>query len=159
VRFRYVDAANLTSRVDLKIYERGNESNVIHNQTHTPQSGNFGNLTVTKITTQNDTRWRVEYEIQRNGSTQSGVRDVSAQPVSTSLPLDDGLQTILGVGLLLVIGGLFSARNAAVGAIIVPSAAGVMHLVGMFSGVVAGAAGALALAVGVAYNLAIGGPS
>jgi len=159
VVFSYIDPEHLTSQVSVTIYNESNESQVIHNQTHAPTSGTYGNLTITETVTGNATGsdWVVEYSAERN-ETQSGTITVTAAPDQLDIPIDQGIQQLLGVGLIIVVSGLFSARNAAVGAIVIPALAGTLWLVGVLSGVVSGAAIGLAFAVGVSYQLATGGP-
>jgi protocatechuate 3,4-dioxygenase beta subunit len=159
VTFNYKDAENLTSKVRVKIYNQTNESQVIHNQVHLPNGGAFGNLTVSELVNGSlvGSRWVVEYEITRRNETQSGVITVTSQPSQLRIPLSGQWQSILGIGMVVIIGGLFSTRNAAVGAIIVPAVAGTLWLIGILSGAVSGAAVALALTLGVAYNFATRG--
>jgi hypothetical protein len=68
VKFSYSDPANLTTRVDVRIYNRSNESEVIVDQTFT---GTFGNLTVSELLlgeANASTEWTVEYTAFRNDS-------------------------------------------------------------------------------------------
>jgi len=157
--FEFVDGAQFTDSVSLKIYKRSNESNVLVDKTFGPVTGNaFGEFLFSETLTGNQTgkTWVVEYEAARNG-TQDGLFTVSATGGGLGIPLDQGLQQVLGVGMVIVIGGLFSTRNAAVGAIVVPLAAGTLWFLGFLSGATTGAAVALALTLGVAYSFATGG--
>jgi len=68
------------------------------------------------------------------------------------VPLDDGLKSLFAVGALLLVGGLFSARNAGVGAVVTPLfAAGFWFVDWLPSGVTIFAI-AVALAIGVVVN-------
>jgi hypothetical protein len=158
VTFSYVDPEQLTEEVSVKIFNASNESEVILDQTKTAPPGGFGNLTISDTITGNATGARlvVEYSVVREEN-HSGTITVSAEASQLGIPLSGGLQQIIGVGMIIVVAGLFSARNATVGAIVVPGLAGALFLVGVLSGVVSGAAIALAFTVGVAYNFATGG--
>jgi hypothetical protein len=105
------------------------------------------------------TEWTVEYTAFRNDSAApvNGESTVSGRNKNLNIPMSQGLQQLLGVGLLFIVGGLFSRRNAAVGAVVVPALAGALFLVGFLNGIVTGAAVAFALTIGVAYNFATRG--
>ena len=160
IRFEFNDPNNRTTSIAVRIYERGNESNVIHDQVHFPSTGSrFGNLTVTKLVSaeQADKRWTIEYEIRKaDGEVDDGRVDVTAGDNTLPLPIPDGWSQIISIGAILLIGGLFSAQNAPLGAIIVPSIAGVLVLIGMLNPVIGGTSVAIALAVGVMYRFATG---
>jgi len=160
VRFSLRDPVNRTSYAQVKIYNVSNRSHVIHNKAHTAAVGNLSNLTVTKTITaaaDQGTRWAIEYSYIRNGETQTGFATVSTESGNLPVPLDPGLQQMVSMGLLFVVGGLFSARNAAVGAIIVPAVGGLLYMMGIMSGAATGLGIALALTVGVLYNLSTRG--
>lgn len=159
VAFHYTDPQNATTMLDIFIHKRGNESVVLYEETVIATADPLGNYTVTRPLVGNDSerQWTVKWEFTRNGTTYSGARDVLADPSHLDLPIGDGATAILGIGLVIVVGGLFSARNAAVGGIIVPCVGGLLWMVGILSGVVAGVAVVSALVVGVAYTFAVRG--
>jgi len=159
VSFSYRDPERFTDRVHLRIYNTANKSQVIHDQTHQPVNDTFGNLTVREMITGEENasaRWTVEYTIVRN-DTRTGETTVTGRAAQLNLPMSQGLQNILGIGLLIIIGGLFSSRNAAVGAVIVALTGGALFLIGALSGIITGAAVAFALTLAVGYNLATRG--
>jgi hypothetical protein len=156
IEFNYLDPQNLTTAVNVRIYNRSNESQVLLAQTFTSSTGTFGNLTVSELIVGEQaasTDWTIEYSVVRN-RTIEGEITVSARSETLGIPLSAGLQQIIGVGMIIIVGGLFSRRNAAVGAIVVPALAGTLFLVGALSGVVTGAAVAFAFTIGIAYNFA-----
>ena len=159
LRFAFVDAGRFTDSVALEIYERSNESNVLVDQTFEPETGDqFGAFLFSEVLSgnQTDKTWVVEYSAARN-QTQDGLFTVSATGGNLGIPIDQGIQQILGVGMVIVLAGLFSTRNAAIGAIVVPLAAGTLWFLGFLTGATTGASIALALTLGVAYNFATGG--
>jgi len=159
LRFAFVDAGRFTDSVALEIYERSNESNVLVDQTFEPETGDqFGAFLFSEVLSgnQTDKTWVVEYSAARN-QTQDGLFTVSATGGNLGIPIDQGIQQILGVGMVIVLAGLFSTRNAAIGAIVVPLAAGTLWFLGFLTGATTGASIALGLALGVAYNFATGG--
>jgi len=67
--------------------------------------------------------------------------------------LDSGWAQIFGVGLLVVIGGIFSAANARIGALVLPGVALFLFVIGVLDGVVTVGAIGIAFAVAVGINL------
>ncbi len=161
ITFNYLDPSNATRAVEVRIYNRSNESQELVNKVFTPTSGTFGNLTVRELVVGEqaaETEWTVEYRALRNDTEPvAGEITVTARTEDLDIPLSQGLQQLLGIGMIFIIGGLFSRRNAAVGAVVVPALAGALFLFGFLSGVVTGAAVAFALTVGVGYNFATRG--
>jgi hypothetical protein len=127
IEFIFRDAFE-TQSLDYKIYERGNESNVLVDSTAS------GNVTVTETVPpgEENTVWAVEWETTRgNGETLSATRPVSTDqlPVGpASLP--DRWQTIIAMLLLFGVAGLFGAANPGIGGIAVASVGGFMFMIG-----------------------------
>jgi hypothetical protein len=96
---------------------------------------------------------RIAYEIDRSGETTSGVLRAGASQFSPGIPLKPGLKQLFAVGLIIMVGGLFSQTNAAAGAVVTPLfAAGLWFIDWLPPGVtILGIA--LALGVGVLVNI------
>lgn len=116
VSFEYNDTVNLTSSLTVKIYERGNESNVLFaNQTF---SGPLGTVAITEPvpSDQEGLSWVVEVTGQRDGE-QIKIR-VIVGPRSPVIPeLPGWLKAIISIGSIWIVAGVFSQLNGDVGAL------------------------------------------
>jgi len=93
----------------------------------------------------------IDYEFRRNGETKSGTIPVGQGRVPVE-PLPDFWQSVLAVGAVLIVGGLFSVRNVAQGAVVVPLVAGFMRMVDWMPTAIGAGSIVLALALGVVFN-------
>lgn len=135
-----------TQRLEYRIVERGNSSNVLVNDTAS------GNVTVTETVPpgEEDTVWDVSWDLTRG----SGETVSASRPVSTSqLPVGPGLasewQTVFSLIGLFVVAGLFGAANPGVGGIAVAGTGGVFFLLGWLPDTTGGIMVALAMFVAV----------
>jgi hypothetical protein len=156
VFFEYGDPDSLTDSLDLTIHERYNASNQLYTEDIAPVSGNISR-TVMLTGDQQNTTWVADYEIERGGETVTGTLPLTGQRFGAGLPLESGLLAIFSTGLLLLLGGLFSRANAAVGALIIPLAAGALWVIDLVPPEVSGASIVLAFAVAALYRIAISG--
>jgi hypothetical protein len=99
--------------------------------------------------------WVADYTIDRGDEEVSGTVPLSGQQFGTGLPLEQGLLSIFSTGFLLLLGGLFSRANAAVGALVIPLAAGALWMAELVPPEVSGVSIILAFGVAVLYRLAI----
>lgn len=119
VRFNYTDAAEATTSIDVLIHERGDESNVLHDQTHT---GPYGEFAIIEQTDQ-ETEWTITWEATRDGSDLAATRTVGPRG-HIDAPLEDRWRHTIAISMTLVIGGLASRANAAWVAVSVACVAG-----------------------------------
>jgi len=93
------------------------------------------------------------YSYDRNGETVTGevIPGQDSFPLLTDL--DDGWATIFGVGLIIVIGGLFSVANVKVGVIVIPAIAAFLFITGILSTAMTGLSIGIAFALGIGYNV------
>jgi hypothetical protein len=96
---------------------------------------------------------RIAYEIDRGGETISGVLRAGASQFSPGIPLKPGLKQLFAVGLIIMVGGLFSQQNAAAGAVVTPLFAAGLWFVDWLPPGVTILGIALALGVGVLANI------
>ena len=89
----------------------------------------------------------------RQGSDEQVVQAFGADRFPVNIPLDEGWASIFGVGLLLIVGGIFSRANARIGALVIPAVALMLNLTGILSGVVTLASVGVAFAIAVGINL------
>jgi hypothetical protein len=150
IRFGFTDPEKQTTDLDVTIHERGNGGNVIFEDT---APGPLGNYSATVMINGSDVEkeWVVDYEFDRDGSTESGSVPVGASRVPLR-PLPDFWQSVVSVGALLVVGGLFTTRNVAQGAVVVPALAGVFYLFGWLPALIGAGAIVLSLGVGLSFN-------
>lgn len=124
IRFSF-QVADSTTVEDfrLRIYEFGNEDNVIYNETY----GTTGSFTYRHILTgaQTNTTWVVAWSAEINGEQQSGSRRVGS--AETRQPYDFGQWgAILGMVALTILTALYSYRMAAIGSVVLVGFAGMM---------------------------------
>lgn len=155
LQFTYSDPTDATTAVDVLIYERGNESNVIEDTTFS--SGPYGNLTLTKNLTalgEENKNWAVEFNATRDGEYLTGT-GFSNPDVTVQLPqLDQDWRHIIAVLVLVIVGGAFSQANVDVGAVVVSGVAGIFYMTGFLEGVTSGAAIAVAIGLALFYKWA-----
>ena len=117
-----------TQSIDYRIYERGNEDNVLIDGSAT------GNVTISEALTaeQEETVWIVEWETTR----QNGDTFEASRPVSTDrLPIGPAnlpghWETIISMIVLFAVGGLFGAANPGIGGIAVAGTGAMFYLLG-----------------------------
>jgi len=148
----YEDPDTATTRMTISFREINNESNVVATSTKTSTTGTFKFSHQLQGDARNDS-YVARFEGARDGEqlNQTVVIGVDRFPLGTGL--DEGWQQIFSVGLILVVGGLFSAGNARIGAIVVPAIGGILFYLGWLNGVAGASTVVLALALGAGYNL------
>ncbi|MUV59789.1 hypothetical protein [Halobacterium sp. CBA1126] len=117
ISFSYHDPKNETTQLHVSIYEQGNASNVVLNQTYLNDP--YGTLSVTQplTGTQTNASWVVEWSAERNGETISG-KVMTSSPREPLVPeLADWIKHSLSITAVIIIGGLFTQLNAAVGGV------------------------------------------
>lgn len=144
ITFNYYDDFG-TDTLNVTIHERGNESNVLLDDTF------IGNVTLTEPVPENSTVWTVEWDASRgDGETLSASRQVSASRLPVNTPgLDSRWQNIGAMLSLFIVGGLFSRANAQVGAISVASLGGMFWMIGWLPSTTTGLMVAVALLIAV----------
>lgn len=155
LQFTYSDPQGNTSSVDVLIYERGNDSNVIEDTTF--DSGPYGNLTLTKNLTmlgETGKEWVVEFNASRGDGFIAG-KAFTNPAVTVQLPnLDEDWRHIIAVLSLIIVGGIFSQANVDIGAVAVSGLAGIFWTTGFLNGVTSGAAIAVAIGLALFYKWA-----
>ncbi len=124
VQFEYNDTQNLTDKVSVKIYQRGNESNVLYpNQTFSGPLGSFA-ISVQVPEDQKDVTWMVEVTGTRDGESINIKEPVGPKnPILGSLP--GWVKTIISIGSIWIVAGLFSQLNGDVGALVTAGLGGI----------------------------------
>lgn len=156
LEFTFNDSANETTALSGTIHERGNASNVL--TTFSPQAGDFPlgqfRFSTTASGAAANSTYVVNYSYERLGQQQQAVEPFVGQQFDVDFPLESGWQSIFGVGLLIVLAGVFSLGNARIGALIIPGVALLLFQIGFLSGTVSLLGIGMAFSVAVAYNLA-----
>lgn len=152
LNIQYADPTNQTEYLTVRVYERGNESNVLRpRQTYY----DLGNLTLSEPLSpaEQNTTWIVELEGERGGD------EISAQVTVGDGPRDlvpddlDGVwQITIGVFVLLTSALVFSELNLGVGTVSTSLTGGILWWLGLLDGVATGASVVLAIAVSVVYQ-------
>jgi hypothetical protein len=117
-----------TQSLNYSIYERGNRSNMLVNDTAS------GNLTLTEPVPpgEEDAVWMVEWEATRGtGETLRAQRPVSTDDLPVGPPsFPEQWQVIVSMLALMGVAGLFGAANPGLGGIAVASTGGFLFLIG-----------------------------
>jgi len=136
--------------VRVKIYERGDEGNVIYDS-------NYGAVESLQHTQQLDNEqanktWWVEFQVETNNTTQTArvLVGSGAQDPTGSLP--DWIKLALSVIVIMMTGALFSQANIGVGMIVTPLVAGGFVLIGWTGTALTGGTVVVALTVGILVN-------
>jgi hypothetical protein len=158
LQFTYVDLAQETTEVDLRVLQAGNTSNVLDTATVTaPPNVSTFQHTTTLTGAQADMQAVYQVEYIRNGNTFDATAAYGLNQYPVNLPLSDAWRQIFGVGFLIVLGGIFSVANARIGAIMIPGVAALLYAIGFISGFATILGISLAMVLGIAYNLAFAG--
>jgi len=151
IEFAYDDPADLTSKLKVFIYERGNKSNQpVANQTFMDIGEATGIVQVPE--NQSDREWVVEFIVDRDNEDFT-TREVLSNRKDLTPPIDPAWQGIIAVGALVLLAGAFSVLNAAVGAVIVSMFGGLLFFLGFLSGATSGIAVGIAIFVSVAGHI------
>lgn len=153
VQFAYVDNENKTTQVQLTIHEFGNDSNVLHDDTH---SGEFGTLLVTEQVTGDDknTTWVANFTATRDGEEiiGKGVSGRTTNPLG--VPLDADWKHRIALLSLVLIGFVVGGGvRPDLGAIAVVAAAGMWHYIGWMPVEVTGVTIGIGALVAVGYSV------
>lgn len=128
VKFEYNDSSQNTDRLWVHIFERGNESNeLLANQSF---SGPLGaqSITETVPADQEDNEWVVKFVAERDGENAKGQYVVG--PTRTILgSIPPYVKTIIAIGSIIVVAGLFSQLNGGVGGLVVAGMGAMYHYV------------------------------
>ena len=149
VRFALSDESQETENVNVKIYERGNESNVLLDETY---DGPFGDLTVTQQVpeSENATQWAVEWSATRGGEEITAQRFAGERGI-VNISMPDWLEHALSVIIILLVAGLGSQVNAPTVGVGVVFVASVLWFIGWLPTAVTGGVLAFALAIPALY--------
>jgi len=132
VEFVYMDEANSTDRVYLKIYERGNKSNtLVANTSYT--AGPYGTLSVRQQvpSAYENSSWVVHFVAKRDGGANADGQVIVGPRRSVLEQLPVWLMTLISIGSILVISGLFSQANGGLGGIVAAAMGGIWWYVDM----------------------------
>lgn len=151
VRFNYDDPTEQTSRINVSV-ETLNGTVVGQAQATNEPYGSFSFTQPTNNSTAANATFTVKFEVTRAGETVSGQLRPGLNRYPPGVPLDNGLKQLFSVGFLLIVGGLFSATNARVGAVVTPLFAVGLWYVEWLPPGTSILAIALALGVGVLVN-------
>lgn len=154
VQFAYKDHEAVTETLNLEIYEQGDKSNTIANKSWSP-----GNDITFAVPANNTTNWVVEFDADRGTDHQdvSEVRVVGQTHLDIGPDLDPRWSTVAGMGMLVVVGGLFGRGRPEIGAIAVSVLGGILWLIGWMPGATTGAMVVVALFVSILYYARGGG--
>lgn len=152
LEYRYADPTQETSTLTVWIHEKGNSSNKLQGNQTFLDVGDVSSI-ITLTANESEKEWRVNFVFERNGKETSKAVLVSNRR-NLLPPLAEGWQSIVGMGMLILLAGTFSVLNATVGAVIVSLAGGVLFFLGFLSGATSGIAIVLALMLSAIVHFA-----
>lgn len=145
LEYVYSDPAQQTDKLIVWIHERGNQSNKLQPNQTAFDIGNFSGIVSPQLTANESKKeWMVNFVITRNGETFTASVIVSNNENLTP-PIASGWVAIIGVGLLILLAGVFSQLNAAIGAVVVSLVGGVLWYIGFLGTATTGAAVVIAI--------------
>jgi len=130
IRVIYQDDSETTQSVDVEIYERGNESNVLYGPT--TLTGNDISQTVVIPTAQeNVSAWVVDYTVTRgvDDSPHNG-KEIVGSLSDVNFPLSGHLLSVLGLAAIVLVAGLFGGELSRIGGIVVVAIAWLLTAIG-----------------------------
>jgi hypothetical protein len=149
VRFNYRDPSNSTSKLNVTI--RTLDGRQLG--TARALNGPYGRFSLSEpVSDPENNTYVVEFNATVDGQVASGQLRPGVNQLPPGIPLKTGLKNIFAVGLILMVGGLFSAANARVGAVVTPLFAGGLWVVNWLPSGVTVFAIAIALGVGIIVN-------
>jgi len=157
-QFSFVDLAEETTSLQLKVLQAGNTSNVL-DTAEISGPPNIKTFQHTTTLTGDDSELKLLYDVEyvRNGQRFEVRKAYGLNQYPIGLPLSGPWKSIFSVGFLIVLGGVFSVRNARIGAIIIPGVAALLYSIGFLTGVATILGIALAMVLAIGYNLAFAG--
>jgi hypothetical protein len=149
IRFNYRDPSNETTKVNVTV--RTVDGQVLG--TARGLNGPYGSFSFTQqVNDPKNDSYAVEFNATKDGTVASGELRPGVSQLPPGIPLKPGLKNLFAIGLILMVGGLFSASNARVGAVVTPLFAGGLWVVDWLPSGVTILAIALALGVGILVN-------
>jgi len=157
-QFAYVDLAQETTSLQLEVLQAGNTSNVL-DTAEISGPPNIKTFQHTTTLTGDESEYKLLYDVEyvRNGQTFEVRKAYGLNQYPIGLPLSGPWKSIFSVGFLIVLAGVFSVRNARIGAIIIPGVAALLYSIGFLTGVATILGIALAMVLAIGYNLAFAG--
>lgn len=142
-------------RLDVVIYQRGGNETVLFDETYLNFEGTIQERIPIPPSIENPDQ--ATYIVEWNATNSPSLRG-SATLGKQQLPLglggvDDGILSMVGVFIILLVAGLFSAANLSIGAITTSLVAAGLWFIGILPGEVSGLAIAVALLIGVMYHV------
>jgi hypothetical protein len=133
IRFDFGDSEGTTRDLTVDIFEQGNESNLIYEDSEGGPIRTYS-TSVSLTENQSEKTWVVEWNATRGNESIDGRRVEGSilDGVETPIDTDNPWWTFGMSALLVFIAGMFGGRNASVGAVIVAATAGVLAWMGWF---------------------------
>lgn len=150
IRFAWEDDEGQTESVNVQVLNQTTRE-VVFEDTIT---GNGTTMYDVSDRDTNTTTWIVEWEATRGGDTFTGATNVGASQLPIPIPgVPDEALAVVGFGLTILMGGLFTSQNATIGAIATSLIAGLFWFIGWIPSTVSGILIALALFLAVIVHM------
>jgi hypothetical protein len=157
VSLSYIDAAQKTESVTVRVVNADNSSNVL--DTYIATAGPYGTVTYQQTFTGADAD---KILVANVTATRQGEQVTLTKPFGVGMfpidiPMSQEWKQIFGIGFLITIGAIFSRANARIGALVLPGVAALLYVTGILNGAITLLAIGMAFTVAVLINLAFGG--
>jgi methionine-rich copper-binding protein CopC len=157
VSLSYIDAAQKTESVTIRVVNADNSSDVL--DVYNATAGPYGTVTYQQTFTGADAD---KILIANVTATRQGEQVTLTKPFGVGMfpidiPMSQEWKQIFGIGFLITIGAIFSRANARIGALVLPGVAALLYVTGILNGAITLLAIGMAFTVAVLINLAFGG--
>lgn len=129
-KVQYNDPAGKTSQLDLTIYERGNESNVLYEETVSDPTQYQTSVQLTA--NQSQSEWMIDYSVVRSGETTTNTVPLGNDN-GVVVPFDKKWLGVFGMLAAIILMAAFPGPLSAIGGIVTVSVVGILILFGWTS--------------------------
>lgn len=153
----FTDPANETNSLDLVVHESGDPANVFAETSASSSAVPLGQFRYQQTFRGEaaNTSLVANVTLVRGGETIQRTVPLGVNEFPLGLPLGSGWSQIFGVGFLIIFGGIFSVKNARIGALILPGVGLVLYQTGILNGVLTVAGIGIAFGLAVGYNIVL----
>ncbi|KZN25604.1 hypothetical protein A4G99_03800 [Haladaptatus sp. R4] len=130
--FKFDSRETTAKNLDVRVYEQGNESNQL-DAASVPGTIDQNSMSFNLTEDQTATRWVVAWNATVDGAPEHGQSIVSAElgGAGVDLGLSDEMQNVAIGGSVILVGGLFGAVSAPIGAVVLAGYGGLLFLLGL----------------------------
>ena len=155
IEVTFLDETGETTLVELTIHERGNSNNTLFEEILVTPTAYSTEIDIEKADTGKE--WVANWTITRDGETHHQEDILTVREDITDF-FSTTTATIIGIGMMLLLGGLFSVLSVGVGAVVTALVGGLLWWLGWLGAATSGIGVIIAIAMAVVYYMATEGP-